>query len=489
MSKGSKRNKDSDFEGGDNSDDDFEKDFRNKKTKKTRADSGSGEKKLRERRSTRVDPLESEIKKAIELSLKENSTDYLKEKIPEEHPRTNEEEVFEKEIKKDIVAEPEQSEIEERIEICEQDDQEAVQKPKKTSSKKKSKKFESEEEDYEAENSDDDFKISKPKKRTPPKKKQTPNSKKKDKKLQENSIVFNEQDLNKEKINVDEEKPNEKVVVSLEFDELKEESKIVVPKLSSSRKSLGAIETNKSERKNLNTSLNVDPSPLGRIEIKASQPQYRVGLSRNSKVKPLHPNINRRVEMGNIMNKEWTQHVDDYSSSEETCEANSSLLGKKNKNLNNDYTPANDRVIHAEFDPRSPSNGIVRTPICYMNENNGDSNTKKSTLGIIDPRSPTNDYKRTPIHLNTVTMVNKTDPNEDNFNESHTSLDNSSLVMAESSILLQQVPENTNYNLNDSPGQYGLKIASSNMPRHILHRKQVEKLNKKKLIDLHDKEN
>lgn len=57
------------------------------------------------------------------------------------------------------------------------------------------------------------------------------------------------------------------------------------------------------------------------------------------------------------MNKEWTQQVDDYSSSEEACDANSSLLGKKYKN---DYTPINNKVLQAEFDPRSPSNGIVR---------------------------------------------------------------------------------------------------------------------------------
>lgn len=64
--------------------------------------------------------------------------------------------------------------------------------------------------------------------------------------------------------------------------------------------------------------------------------------------------------MGNIMNKEWTQHVNDYSSSEEACEPNSSLLGKKYKNLKNDYTPINNKVIQADFDPRSPSSGIVR---------------------------------------------------------------------------------------------------------------------------------
>lgn len=59
-----------------------------------------------------------------------------------------------------------------------------------------------------------------------------------------------------------------------------------------------------------------------------------------------------------------------------------------------------------------------------------------------------------------------------------------------------KVPENLSNNANsglvngnDPSGQFGLKIASSNMPRHILQRKQVEKLNKKKLIDYNDKEN
>lgn len=72
-----------------------------------------------------------------------------------------------------------------------------------------------------------------------------------------------------------------------------------------------------------------------------------------------------------------------------------------------------------------------------MNESNGDSETKKSSI-IFDPRSPTNDYKRTPIHINTVSMTSKVNSNDDGLNESHASLDNSSLVMAESSILLQQ---------------------------------------------------
>ena len=51
---------------------------------------------------------------------------------------------------------------------------------------------------------------------------------------------------------------------------------------------------------------------------------------------------------------------------------------------------------------------------------------------------------------------------------------------------------NPNSNANDSPSKQiinGSKLVSSNLPRHILQRKQVEKLNKKKLIESHDKEN
>lgn len=242
-----------------------------------------------QRRSTRVDPLDSDIKKAIELSLKEkaipsNKEEDMKEAINKEGDGKSEEE-------KNSVNETMQAEIKENLETNERKSDESEQLLKKKSSKKKSKKLDSEEEDFECEDSDDDFVKTKPKKRTPAKKKSTPNSKKKNQKSERNSIVLNEKDMNKEEKLVDEEKTNEKVVVSLKFDEPKEETKIIVPNLSSSRKSLSSIETCKSERKNLNTSLNVNPSPLGRIEIKTSQPQYRVGLSRNSKVKPLHPNV------------------------------------------------------------------------------------------------------------------------------------------------------------------------------------------------------
>ena len=65
--------------------------------------------------------------------------------------------------------------------------------------------------------------------------------------------------------------------------------------------------------------------------------------------------------MGNIINKEWTQHVDDYSSGEESSEVNSNLLGKSKQKLSPaEYTPINNKVVQAEFDPRSPSSGIVR---------------------------------------------------------------------------------------------------------------------------------
>ena len=71
-----------------------------------------------------------------------------------------------------------------------------------------------------------------------------------------------------------------------------------------------------------------------------------------------------------------------------------------------------------------------------MNEQNSEG--KKPASSIIDPRSPTNDYKRTPIHVNTVSVINKNEANDDYLNDSAASLDNSSLVMADSSILLQQ---------------------------------------------------
>lgn len=50
-----------------------------------------------------------------------------------------------------------------------------------------------------------------------------------------------------------------------------------------------------------------------------------------------------------------------------------------------------------------------------------------------------------------------------------------------------KVPENSQTNTSEPANC--LKNASSNMPRHILQRKQVEKLNKKKLNDYKDKEN
>ncbi|CAF0927621.1 unnamed protein product [Brachionus calyciflorus] len=544
MSKGFKRNKDSDFEGsGDNdSDDDFEKDFKSKKNKKNKPDPGTCEagesKKLRDRRSNREDPFEKEIKKAIELSLsesskensnkceklekKENSLDKNKteEKMNEDGDDDGD---FIKQTKKNQTKteisnqnETVPSEISECIENpldnCNEikigiDSNEVkvekVNKSKKTpskSTKKKAKSFDDSDQENEDNyldqdsGEDDDFKNSKSKKKSSAKKKTTPGSNKKKSKKSEEPIktlipeVLEEKNLNKESI---EETKKEKVVVSLKFEEKVDETKVIVPNLkhsdsNSSRKSLSSIESIKKEKKNLNNSLNLNSvsSPLGRIEIKTAQPCYRVGLSRNSKVKSLHPN------MGNIMNKEWTQHVDDYSSNDESNDANSNLLGdQKSKIESCDYTPLNNKVMQAGFDPRSPSSGIVRTPICYLNDQK--SEIKKSASSVIDPRSPTNDYKRTPIHLNTVNLTGKNEYINDFLDDSSSSLDNSSLVMAESSVLLQHVPENTNgnSNLNDSPLQYGLKIASSNMPRHILQRKQVEKLNRKKLIDLQDKEN
>lgn len=326
MSKGSKRNKGSDFEAsGNDSDDDFEKDFKNKKNKKTKGEPGS-EKKLRDRRSAKENMFEREMKKAIELSLKEapkaedenpvkaqldlvdeDEDDFIKKpkkSEPKDSLKSNEsldvrEEPHVEDKETAEVVEIVESKVEEKIVEPENSAKKPAKKTPPKNTKKKSKKIESDddEEDYEDEDSGDDFKKSKSKKKTPPAKKKTSPSGsgkkgKNAKKIDEASQPLVEKDMNTVKEPVFSK-------VSLKFDEPCDETKIIVPKLtssssSSSRKSFSSVESVKPEKKNnLNSSLNLNtaPSPLGRIEIKTAQPQYRVGLSRNSKVKPLHPNV------------------------------------------------------------------------------------------------------------------------------------------------------------------------------------------------------
>lgn len=75
------------------------------------------------------------------------------------------------------------------------------------------------------------------------------------------------------------------------------------------------------------------------------------------------------------------------------------------KEINNIETEANDKpndktkVVAANWDPRSPTNGISRTPILFLNgkDNKDCSQTPRSTN--YDPRSPTCIYNRTPLIL------------------------------------------------------------------------------------------
>ena len=163
---------------------------------------------------------------------------------------------------------------------------------------------------------------------------------------------------------------------------------------------------------------------------------------------------------------------------------------------------------------------LKRTPICFTDTDESKKSSKKfSAQEVFDPRSPTNEYNRTPIHLSTVNYANQNDlntSNNENLNESSSSHESSLLLMSDSSMNVQTgifwsrhssricglfkksplliiVPENgSNASCSgsaDSACQNGLKLASSNLPRHILQRKQVEKLNKRKLSDFKDKEN
>jgi hypothetical protein len=168
--------------------------------------------------------------------------------------------------------------------------------------------------------------------------------------------------------------------------------------------------------------------------------------------------------MGNWINKEWAElNSGDEGSNEVVtnteAKSKANILKRKISNLvsntggeqpieysrvntidSTNSTPIASKLIMADFDPRSPSSGIIRTPICYMPEN---SESKKPNKFICDPRSPTNEYNRTPIHINTLSsnnfnnQIDLNTSNSENLNESLTSQD-SSLIMSDSSVLLQQ---------------------------------------------------
>jgi hypothetical protein len=242
--------------------------------------------------------------------------------------------------------------------------------------------------------------------------------------------------------------------------------------------------------------------------------------------------------MGNFINKEWSQHFDNTSSaetsiaeepdtasksSESRVHRTASSLKKRLSNIdinqqrggggggsseeysrvnpNYQTTPvASNKMSMAEFDPRSPSSDIVRTPIFLVAENGeakkSSSNQGKNSNLINDPRSPAFDYNRTPIHVNNgkkdrVSVASSSNTNhnsnEEDLAANEISMDSS--LISDSSILLQQVPENgstgVNSSMSDSPTTAGFKTTAnaSNLPRHILQRKQVEKLKKKKVVD------
>jgi hypothetical protein len=64
-----------------------------------------------------------------------------------------------------------------------------------------------------------------------------------------------------------------------------------------------------------------------------------------------------------------------------------------------DNSSEKSKVVAANWDPRSPTNGISRTPILFLNskDNKDGSQTPRSTN--YDPRSPTCLYNRTPLIL------------------------------------------------------------------------------------------
>lgn len=133
------------------------------------------------------------------------------------------------------------------------------------------------------------------KKKTPPKKKPSPASNKK-------TTSKAGKDSTTDSINVLEDKSNKIVSEkqSLDTKNFKSLSKVTEQKNNDiSTKKEKPVEpkpNNTSVNKSLTSPLianmnRPNTSPLGRIEIKSSQPHVRVGLSRNSKVKPLHPNV------------------------------------------------------------------------------------------------------------------------------------------------------------------------------------------------------
>jgi hypothetical protein len=227
--------------------------------------------------------------------------------------------------------------------------------------------------------------------------------------------------------------------------------------------------------------------------------------------------------MGNYMNKEWSHQFENVPTTDEENSPRKELKSKstsekKSSNsirrlTDNNYqgicnasfnsTPVANKVITANFDPRSPSSDIVRTPI-FIGDKEKQQQQKNKQENFhnkenADPRSPAYDYKRTPIQF---FSKNK---NSANNNRQKTSCDendddsllydaeNSSSLISETSILLkppQNTPDtysNNNISLasNESPSQSSsVKIATSNLPRHILQRKQIEKLNKNKIENL-----